>query len=363
MSNSILSPDMKGVMFISGYRGKGKTFLAAHADFPPNIAFFDFDEGKAEGLHKRLDFGYYKPVEENQPLLRADMFLSEVEKLPQDKFTVAVIDNVSPLEKALQAIVYRDAKKYSDIYGYTVEHIMSDNFGKARGIANDLIGDAIAKPLHSKGIKLIIVTSHVKEKYQSLNKMTIQGRDRWQDLSILTLILVEGDNYPIPSAIVQKEALGDILALQKPTDEEIKQIMEGMIPSHTLRRRLPYRLPEATWQAIRRYLFLPASLDNPAKGEKLILDESEPFSERMSKEQVAYQFAMLKKDKEAEAEVKAHQLMLEQSQKKAIKEYIQANLSDGMPMRVKVDKLKNAISSGELEYSGEVTISKVYEWS
>jgi len=161
MTNSILSSDMRGVMFVSGYRGKGKTFLAAHSDFPFNIAFFDFDEGKSKGLHNQLNFGYYIPVEENEPLKRADMFLSEVEKLPQDKFTVAIIDNVSPLEKALQAVVYRDAKKYSDIYGCTVNHIMTDNFGKARGIMNDLIGDAIAKPLYAKGIKLIIVRARI----------------------------------------------------------------------------------------------------------------------------------------------------------------------------------------------------------
>ncbi len=251
MSNSILSPDMKGVMFISGYRGIGKTFLAAHADFPANIAFFDFDEGKAEGLHNQLGFGYYKPVEEREPLKRADMFQSEIEGLEQDKYTVAIIDNISQLEKALQAAVYRDAKKYADIYGYTVNNIMTDHFGKARGIMNDLIGDAIAKPLHSKGVKLIIATSHVKEKYDTkVGKMVIHGRDRWQELSILTLILVRGDNFPIPSAIVQKESLGDIVVLQKPTEEEINQIMEGVIPSHLISRRFPARLPKADWQSI-----------------------------------------------------------------------------------------------------------------
>lgn len=362
MTNSILSPDMKGVMFISGYRGKGKTFLAAHADFPQNIAFFDFDEGKAEGLHNQLGFGYYKPVVENEPLKRADMFLSEVEKLPQDKFTVAIIDNVSPLEKALQAVVYRDAKRYSSIYGYAVDHIMTDNFGKARGIMNDLIGDAIAKPLHAKGIKLIIITSHVKEKFNVPGKMTMQGRDRWQDLSILTLILVEGDNYPIPSAIVQKEALGDILALQKPTDEEIAQIMKGMIPSHIIQRRLPYRLPEATWQAIRRYLFSPANLQNQAEGEKLILEESEPFSERLSKEQVAYQLGILEREKKVENEARAVELMLRQSQEKAIKEYITDNLDSALGP-VKRMKLIAAIESGKLEYNGEITLDKVNKWS
>jgi hypothetical protein len=361
MTNSILSPDMKGVMFVSGYRGKGKTFLAAHSDFPQNIAFFDFDEGKAEGLHNQLNFGYYKPVEENEPLKRADMFFSEVENLEQDEYTVAIIDNVSQLEKALQAVVYRDAKRYSKIYGYSIDHILTDNFGKARGITNDLIGDAIAKPLHSKGIKLIIVTSHVKEKFNVPGKMLIQGRDRWQDLSILTLILVEGDNYPVPSAIVQKEALGDMTAIDKALEvdnETMQAIMKGEIPSHTIRRRLPYRLPEATWQAIRRYLFLPANLQNQAEGEKLVLEESEPFSDKLSKEQVAYQLGILEREKKAENEAKAIELMLRQSQEKSIKKYIANNLSDALGP-VKVMKLKSAIENGELEYSGEINLNKV----
>lgn len=361
-SISILPPDMKGVMFISGYRGKGKTFLAAHSDFPSNIAFFDFDEGKGEGLHSQLDFGYYKPVEENEPLKRADMFLSEVNGLPQDKFTVVIIDNISPLEKALQAAVYRDAQKYADIYGYTKASVLKDEYGKARGIVNDLIGDAIAKPLHAKGIKLIIVTSHVKEKYNVPGKMNIQGRDRWQDLSILTLILVEGDNYPVPSAIVQKEALGSILTLRKPTQEEINQIMEGMIPSHIIQRRLPPRLPEATWQSIRRYLFYPANLDNLAGGEKLVLNESEPFSEKMSKEQIAYQLGILEREKKDEERARVAELMVRQSQEKAIKEYIAANFN-GVPNPVKLNGVLKAVEAGELIYDGELTLSKVSDWS
>ncbi len=370
MNNSILSPDMKGVMFISGYRGKGKTFLAAHADWPKNIIFFDFDEGKAEGLHNQLIFGKYKPVEENEPLKRADMFLEMAEKIPQDKFSVAIIDNVSPLEKALQAVVYRDAKKYSDIYGYTVNHILTDNFGKARGIMNDLVGDAIAKPLHSKGIKLIIVTSHVKDKFNTPGKMTIQGRDRWQDLSILTLILVDGDSYPIPSAIVQKEALGEI-AVNDETDHAA--IMRGEVPSHKIATRLPARLPQATWQSIRGYLHKPADLKNPAKGEKLTSEEVEPFSERLSKEQIAYQLGAMEKEKEERQSQIAADLMIKQSQERAIKEYLNTGVTndgDGelisvkdLPGPSKISIIKGAIKAGELIYDGEVTIRKVNELS
>lgn len=363
MINSILSPDMKGVMFISGYRGMGKTFLAAHADFPKSIAFIDFDEGKAEGLHNQLGFGYYKPVEEREPLKRADMFQAEIEGLEQNKYTVAIIDNISHLEKALQAVVYRDAKKYAEIYGYTVSDIMKDSYGKARGIMNDLIGDAIAKPLHSKGIKLIIVTSHVKEKFNVPGKMVIHGRDRWQELSILTLILVRGDNFPIPSAIVEKEALGNIsIENTKLLDTEYEAIMRGEVPSHVMSRRLPARLPEASWQSIRRYLFNSANLESPPDNEKLNLEESEPFSERMSKEQIAYQLGILKQEEKAEQETRATELLLRQSQEKTIKEYIKNNFS-GMSGPVIVAGLNEAIEDGKLVYDGEINNGKVSNWS
>jgi hypothetical protein len=361
MTKSILLPEIKGVMIFSGYRGEGKTILAGHADFPQNIAFFDFDEGKAEGLHNQLKFGYYRAVEENQPLLRADMFLSEVEKMPRGKFTVAVLDNISPLEKALQAIVYRDAKKYAEIYGYTVGDIMKDSYGKARGIVNDLIGDAIAKPLHAKGVKLIVATSHAKATYNVPGKMTVQGRDRWQDLSILTLLLIKGDYPPVPSAIVQKEALGEIKPLEL-TDKQMQAVVRGEIASHTIVRRLPHRLPKADWQHIRWYLHNPANLENPAEGESLNLEEAEPFSERLSREQLAYKLQSLEQQATADKEVQEFELLVKQENIQIIKEYI-ANGLLNLPIPIKKAKLEQAIKAGELNYDGEITPGKIKEWS
>jgi hypothetical protein len=354
--NSILLPTLKGVMFVSGYRGTGKTFLAAHSELPQNIAFFDFDEGKGEGLHKQLEFGYYKPVEENQPLKRADMFLSEIEKLEQNKYTICVIDNILPLEKALQSVVYRDSKKYANIYGYIQADVMKDSFGKARGIVNDMTGDAIAKPLHAKGIKLIIVTSHIKSRYNVPGKMDIQGRDRWQDLSILTLILLRAESYPIPSAIVQKEALGNINISQ---NLDYEAIMRGDIPSHDISRRLPARLPKADWQSIRQYLYQGANLANPPEDEKLNLEESEPFSDKLSKEQVAYQLGILEKEKREEEEAKLIELRIKQEQDKSLKEFL-ADL-DNLPNPIKVSEAQKAVENGELTYDNEITIAKVGE--
>jgi hypothetical protein len=363
MRISILPPEMKGVIVPSGYRGKGKTLFASQADLPENIAFFDFED-KAEGLHAQLHFGYYKSIsqQENTPLSRGDLFLREIANLPEDKFTVAIIDNILPLEKSLQALVYRDARKYADIYGYSIPDIMKDSYGKARGITNDLIGDAICKPLYAKGIQLVIATSHAKATYNVPGKMTIYGRDRWQDLSILTLILIDGDHHPIPSAIVQKEQLASISSLDNLTNEQIQAIMRGELASHIITRRLPYRLPKCDWQSIRYYLHHPANLKEPGSGEALNLEEAEPFSERLSKEQIAYQLRALEVEQRAEQEMSSLELLLSQEKVTAIKKYLAETLN-GQPVPVKINQLKKAIELGELAYDGEITPGKIIEWS
>ncbi len=165
---SILPPEMKGVMFISGYRGKGKTYLAAQADFPPNIAFFDFED-KGEGVHSQLEFGYYKAISqsENNPLMRCKVLLEAVNELQSDKYTVAIFDNISHLESSLIALVTDSPDKYIKAYGKERKSVLSDAFGSKRGIAYDLISDIILKPLYAKGIKLVIATSHVKSVFNT----------------------------------------------------------------------------------------------------------------------------------------------------------------------------------------------------
>ncbi len=296
---SILLPEMKGVMFISGDRGKGKTTLAVQADFPWNIAFFDFED-KGEGYHSQLEFGYYKAISqaENNPLARGKALLEEINRLQPSKYTVAIFDNIRPLEDSLMALVTDNPKYYATLYGKLVDHVTLDKFGAKRGITNELISDVVLKPLYTKGIKLIIATSHVKAVYNTSNKSKMQGKEKWQEVSILTVILIDGDNHPIPSAMIWKEQMAKITVEKRDySAEEIKNIMQGNLALHDIIKRLPYRLPEATFQKIRWYLNNPADLSNPNDGESLIEEEVQPFKEQMSKEQVAIQLLNLEAQK------------------------------------------------------------------
>ena len=145
-------------------------------------------------------------------------------------------------------------------------------------------------------------------------------------------------------------------------NEQIQAIMHGEIASHIITRRLPYRLPKCDWQNIRYYLYHPANLKEPGPGEALNLEEAEPFSERLSKEQIAYQLHALEVEQRAEQEISNLELLLFQEKITAIKKYLAETLN-GQPMPVKVSRLKKAIETGELVYDGEITPGKITEWS
>lgn len=84
-----------------------------------------------------------------------------------------------------------------------------------------------------------------------------------------------GEYRPIPAALVQKEQLG-LIAFNPETRQ------------HEIRRRLPLRLPKATFAEIRRYLHVPADLTRPASGEVPTAAEVDPFSDKFSREQLEY---------------------------------------------------------------------------
>ena len=293
--NSILPSEMTGVMKITGYRGIGKSFLAAQADAPENIAYIDL-ESKAQGIHRQLNFGMYRALtqeaKQGDPIDLYNLAMDTFTNLEQDKFTVAVIDNVSPLELAMNAEGRRGAKEYSEEFGLNLKNVMRGAFGGTKPIVNFMISSRISNVLHSRGVKLIIAISHISGRWGAggpiPGKYREKGADRWQELSILSLVLIPGEFAPIPAALVQKEQLG-LLTWNADTQE------------HTIQRRLPFRLPKCTFAEIRRYLREPADMVDPAPGEMPTVDESDPFSDKLSGEQIALMTLALRKQDRDEA--------------------------------------------------------------
>ena len=273
-NKSILLPEMNGVMFIGGRRGVGKSYLASTADNPKNVCFVDFEE-KGNGIHYQLGFGAYHSLLPDANLYQN--VLNVINQIEQDKFTVIIFDNVSILEDAMKAEAKKNASIYAKEFGLSQSNISTGRFGGASAVVNKLISYKISAPLHSKGVKLIIGTAHAKPFWASAgpipNKWNILGADRWQDLAVLNLILVNGDNPPVPSAIVKKEQLGFIRF-----DEDKGEFETG--------RRLPYRIPTCTFKAIKNYLIEPANLDDPAKGEVVSEVEYAAYSDELTNEQL-----------------------------------------------------------------------------
>jgi hypothetical protein len=279
-------------MFVSGFKGLGKSFLVSQLDLPQNIVFVDMED-KGEGIDTQLNFGLYRALvqeADGDPQTEFNLFKKLIEELPQDQYTVMVIDNISPLEIAMQAEGMRTPDFYANRYALNATNIKTGKFGGAKAVANAMI-DEICSKIHSKGIRLIGITSHVSDRWgvggKIPNKYNPKGQARWNNLSILTLLLVPGDKPPVPDGVVWKEQLGSIEIDRDPTPEQLDAMMRGEA-GHKIQRRLPARIPQCTMQKIRWYLRNPVDWNNLADDEKMRPNEMDPFDDKLSNEQLGY---------------------------------------------------------------------------
>jgi hypothetical protein len=194
--------------------------------------------------------------------------------MESDRYTVLVLDNISPFEEALKA----EVKRNPQAYGIDPRKAESGSFGGANPGVHYLVS-GYCNHAFARGVRLVIAVAHTGNTWASggivPNKYRAKGVERWQELSILSLVLIPGQFAPVPAALVQKEQLGLIQFNAEKREHEIK-------------RRLPLRLPKATFAEIRRYLKEPANLEHPATGETPSEAERDPFSDRFSKEQLEY---------------------------------------------------------------------------
>jgi hypothetical protein len=282
---SILPAEFRGVAYLCGPRGVGKSFLASQADIPDNVLFFDWEE-KGSGIDVQLHFGRYLSMSslasrkfglDHKPAQVMEILREQLNQIPKDRFTVAVIDNIEPMEAAFAA----EAKKYPMQYGISPKNAESGAFGGIYPAVNYMVSGFVNN-LYAKGVKLVIVTAHLKAVWSSTgpipNRFKPKGVERWQELSILSLVLMTAENAPIPSAIVQQEQLASTKY-----NEETQEI--------EVTRRLPLRIPKCTFAEIRRYMREPADLKNPKAGEVPTSEETLPYSDRFSHEQLAYMTA------------------------------------------------------------------------
>lgn len=306
-NNSILPPEIdSGLIFAAGPKGVGKSFFLSQIENPSLVAFLDFEK-KGGGIHRQLNFGFYRNMTDVANVDMYQHFMNTLNELEQDKYTVIILDNISVLEMYLGAEVVKNAITYAKEFGLSAKNITANAYGAKGGAVNYLITHKIIPLMFSKGIKIIGTSAHIKNRWgggvQIPNKYNIKGAERWQELSILTLVLGPGDYAPIPSALVFKEQLGKL----EFDGTEIKPI-----------RCLPFRIPKATMIEIKRYLKEPANLESPSNGEKPSKDEVDMFSEHLNKTQLGYMTVALQAQEREEQE----RLLLEQQEYNEAKDFV-----------------------------------------
>ena len=312
---TILPPEFEGVMRITGYRGAGKSFLASQADLPANVLYLDFEE-KGAGIDSQLKFGAFHSMQSEasggevkaNPVALFDYTMRLVRDIPNGRFTTAVIDNVAPFELGIKAEALRNVDRYCDAFGLNKKNVLAGRYGGANAVMNYWISEFVGV-LRSKGIRLVIVISHIGNRWSQgveiPNKHTIKGGRKWDELSILSLIMMPGSKPPVPDAIVQKEQLGSIeLDVDNLTPDQIDAMMRGE-GGHTITRRLPYRIPGCTFQKIRWYLANPANIEQPAPGEVLVDAEFNPFKSSLTNQQISYLRDAIKAEERAQEQTEA----------------------------------------------------------
>lgn len=268
---SILAPELCGAIFVSGLKGIGKSYFAAQAENPKNVLFLDFEE-KGRALHEKLGFGKYVCVTSAaaakftatfKPIQLFEVLRQTFADIEPDRYNVAILDNIVPIETALHAHVMQNPS----VWGVNAHKADTQSWPAV----NHLIGGFLDS-LHGKGIRLVIATTHCKPEWGMVGgKFTIlegkyrpKGIEVWQERSILSVILIPGENTPTPAALVLKEQLGEIK-------------FDDTTGTFAAYRRLPKRLPHATFAAIKGYLENPANLNFPAPGEVPTEEELEPY--------------------------------------------------------------------------------------
>lgn len=279
---SLLAPEIQGVVFVTGARGVGKSLFAIQADMPKNIFFLDF-ESKGRAWDEQLHFGTYLDVPQAVQTALAKgkdakgkdswaLIKSTVDGIKEGQYTTFIIDTVGDFEATLADEIRYQPQQYG-----VRENQQGGGWGGIYPAMSNQIGNFVAK-LHSKGIQLVIAVAHTKPAWTNAgpvpNKLKPHGVNEWHDRSILELVLIPGSYPPVPAALVQKEQLA-----------KVEVTPEGLF---TIQRRMPLRLPEATWFAINGYLANPADLKDPKDGEVPTDEEQSPYAEAFSKEQLSY---------------------------------------------------------------------------
>jgi len=293
---SIIPPEVTHVTLFGGFYGSGKTTMAVGTDHPDNVLFIDL-ESKGEGVANRAGVAnYFCPPQDAAgiygfnipPRAIFDRTREILEAVPQDRFSVLLIDGLAILQDSMLEVV----KASPQSFGVNPANAISGSMGGAWPGVGMLL-QRVFNVARAKGIQVVAVTTEAKAKWGStgpvLNKFQLNGQSIIHKMSVLSLVMIPG--FPqyngAPSALVLKEQLGDYKWVDG------KQIVT---------KRIPPKLPWATMEEVYRYLREPADYGKLKPEEIPSLEEIEPFKPIVSKDQLASMDKLLELSRLANAD-------------------------------------------------------------
>ncbi len=336
-----------GMIAVASDYGVGKTTFALECGFHPKDIIFINDDVKEVGFENQFK-EYIDLVAISKRKKLSDLHkygLDLVSRLP--KAEVIIWDTWTQFALTFPAYVQSHLSEFRDKDEWSTMGKMKK--GEIYQEAARYEG-AIISELKQK-CKLLILTFHLKQMY--LNNVAIPGKfkpghsraiEKYADLRIW---LTPNPDSQIPIGLV------------------IKNISKRYLTDNGIRTSqiLPLRLEQCNWDNVIRYY------DNPFGKIGVTKDTERPNSFELSliegtltPENKRMYEASLSVVEKQETENQAEILMQSQAQGKKIREYIKENLN-GQPLPVKMATVQKAINSGELEYNGEVNMSKISEWS
>lgn len=281
----------RGLFHVFGRPGVGKsTFCITVGVSPERIAVFDFESSLAPA-NDLLHFGVYHNMVAEWTASRGltapprelyDYMLKLVGQLKDGAFDVIVVDNIEPLEVALEDAVESNPQAYGLTQGQ-IARMEALKWGAIKRLYAVLIQFMLGKA------PLVGFTSHLRQVWAGSTPVPglYQPRGKADVLEAQTFLRLwlnfraEG---PEPSGLVLKSRLATFVSTP-----------DGQVIPRPV---LPRRLPIATWDKIREYLKNPADLEHPAPGEMLSEEEAHQLRGTLSKEQYELLKAILQASRE-----------------------------------------------------------------
>jgi hypothetical protein len=329
---------IKGIVAVISNYGIGKTTFALECGYQPKDIAFINDDVKSTGLESEFKT-YINLVEATGKMKALDFHqycLDLIEKLP--KHGCIIWDTWTQFQATFPAYVKSNPNQFREPGQYSPKGSIKS--GEQYQDAYRYEG-MILSYLKTK-CDLLIITFHLKQHYE--NNVAIPdkfrpGHDRAiEKYADLRIWLTPNPDSQVPIGLVLKN-------ISK------RQVTKSGIKTQQV---LPLRIPKCNWESILAYWNEPIGDREPEANEKpstfelsLIEGSLTPEDKRLYQASIG----LVQGQQEAEG----------QEQTEAIKAYLTE--LNSLPIPIRVQKIKQAIEAGELEYSGEVTPGLVQELS